>query len=79
MTLYEACKEGNIEKVNDLIKQNANDWNSGLCGACIGGHLYLANLMINKGANNGLYGACYGGHLELVNLMINKGATKINK
>jgi hypothetical protein len=56
---------------------NSREWNWGLYGACKGGHLSLANLIIIKGANNwnsGLRGACVGGHLELANLMISKGA-----
>ena len=54
-----------------------NKLNSGLQGACRGGHLELTMLMISHGAddwNNGLYGACRGGHLELTMLMISKGA-----
>ena len=45
--------------------------NSGLHGACRGGHLELVNLMISRGArdwNYGLHYACHGGHLELANL-----------
>ena len=53
----------------------------GLCGACTGGHLELAKLMISYGANDrntGLRGACGGGHLELTNLMISYGANDWN-
>jgi hypothetical protein len=56
-----------------------NAWNHCLYGACKGGHLQLAYLMIQKGAdgwNFGLYYACCGGHLSLVNLMIKNGATQ---
>ena len=62
-----------------MISSGANDWNRGLLGACLGGHLELAKLMISKGANDwyrGLYGACEGGHLELAQLMISKGISK---
>lgn len=48
-----------------------------LRGACEGGHLALANLMIAKGANEwnqALVTACRGGNLALANLMIEKGA-----
>ena len=56
-------------------------FNLGLYGACEGGHLELAKLMIEKGANDfnsGLYGACEKGHFELVNLMLEKGANDFN-
>jgi hypothetical protein len=58
---------------------NSRKWNSGLFGACVGGHLQLVNLMIENGANawnNSLKGACIGDHISLVNLMIKKGATQ---
>jgi purine nucleoside permease len=51
-------------------------------GACRGGHLDLANLMIANGATNwdrGLREACRGGHLDLANLMIANGATNWNR
>ena len=49
----------------------------GLAGACLGGHLELVKLMIEKRANDwnwGLKKACQGGHIELVKLMLEKGA-----
>ena len=49
----------------------------GLYGACLGGYIELAELMISKGADNwnsALYDACRGGHMELAELMISKGA-----
>ena len=72
-----------ICKKNLLINlsQQKIDINDGLHGACQGGHLHLANLMIEKGAtdwNWGLQGACIGGYLHLANLMIEKGATDWN-
>ena len=54
------------------------NWNWGLEGACMGGHLELAELMISRGANDwnsGLDGACYGRQLALIELMISRGAT----
>jgi ankyrin repeat protein len=51
-------------------------------GACTRGHLQLAKLMIEEGANNwneGFNNACVGGHLELVNLMIEMGANDWNE
>lgn len=46
-----------------------------LCGACMGGHIELAEQMILKGAANfswGLFGACEGGHLDLAERMLSK-------
>jgi len=64
-----------------MMLQKGADVNYGLYGACQGGHLYLVNMMINKGANDwnwGLWRACEGGHLDLVNMMIQKGADNWN-
>jgi hypothetical protein len=75
--MFEASKNGDEKEVLRLIENGNNDWNTGLCGACKGGHRSLVDLMIEKGAddwNRGLYGACYGGHRSLVDLMIEKGA-----
>jgi hypothetical protein len=61
-----------------MINLGATNWNRGLQGACIGGHLELAQLMITKGVNNwsvGLREACKGCHMKLVFLMISYGAT----
>ena len=64
---------GEYETCLDIHRNNLTD---GLGGACRGGHLKLANLMISRGANFwnwGLREACRGGHLEFVNLMISCG------
>jgi hypothetical protein len=40
----------------------------GLYGACYGGHIEIARLMITRGAtdlNHGLYNACLAGHKEI--------------
>ncbi len=76
-TLSSMCKKG---KYIELLVNNLN-WNWGLQGACIGGHLKIVNIMIEKGANNwnwGLYNACMGGNLNIVNLMIKMGANDWN-
>lgn len=52
-----------------------------MSGACRGGHLELAELMISKGAHCfewGLASACEGGQLKLAELMISKGAKCFN-
>ena len=78
---YEICKSGDIENVKFLIKQKGYiDWNDGFCGACEGGHLEIAEFMIEKGSgtkidwNYGLLSACECGHMDLVKLLIEKGA-----
>lgn len=73
-TLRKACKSGNIKSVNRFLKRT-QDWNSGLYGACEGGHMDLVELMISKGANewHGAMGsACHGGNLEIVKLIAPK-------
>ena len=44
------CENGNSIYVSSAIARGANEWNEGLRSACFGGHLALANLMIEKGA-----------------------------
>jgi hypothetical protein len=74
------CESGSVTlaKYCRKISRDELDWNYGLHRACKGGHLDLARLMIDKGANEWnwcLLGACEGGHVDLVQLMIDKGAT----
>ena len=72
------------EKMNrglGYLHDTIHDLNNGLCGACYGGHVKLAELMVFRGANYwnwGLHGACRGGHLKLAELMISKGADDWN-
>jgi len=75
-SLYEPYLQNSKYWINCFIKKGADDYNFGLYGACLGGHLDIINMMLQKGAdvNYGLYGACLGGHLDLVNMMLQKGA-----
>lgn len=50
--LYSACYSGDRNIVDFVISKGANDWNRGLSGACDGGYVYLAQMMIKRGANN---------------------------
>ena len=43
-----------------LIEHGANDFNYGLCGACIGGHKDLVEFMIECGATYCTY--CFSDH-----------------
>ena len=43
-----------------MIEKGANNWNSGLNGACQGGRLEIVNLMIKKGADNCNHYGCKG-------------------
>ena len=68
-----------IEKIYQTNDQEKHImcWNEGLIGACRGGHLHIAQLMIHKGAtcwNSGLLEAVRENHVVLVKLMIDKGA-----
>ncbi len=75
--LRKHCLNNDVIKIRKIIKMNLN-WNFGLYGACIGGHIDIIELMIEKGAgswNGGLQCACRGGHINIVKLMIEKGAS----
>ena len=61
-----------------LIEKGADVWNRGLYGACYGGHLETAQLMIANGANNfnvNLFKGCQNKDERIVNLLITYGAT----
>ena len=61
-----------------MLEMGATDWNAGLRGACLGGHMNFAQLMIEKGAQNwqeGLEHAYAADHKELGDLMITMGAS----
>lgn len=85
--LYEACKEGNIDKLNELIQTKSKlrlDFNTGLYYICYCGHFDLIKYMFERtkaiefrlNSNYGLEGACNGGHMDIINLMIEKGANR---
>lgn len=61
--LYRACKGGQYEIIDFLIKLGADDFNIGLKGACRGGYTDIAKIMIKNGADNlnlALEAACRG-------------------
>ena len=79
--LYKKCLEGDINEVQQSLENGKTDFNSGLRGACCGGHKNIALLMIEKGANdwnNGLYCACRHGHMDIALFMMEKGAKDYN-
>lgn len=50
--LYYACKHNNLKLIELLTTYYKGHWNSGLEGACTGGHNNLIKLMIDKGATS---------------------------
>ena len=70
---------GHMKIVRLMIKKGANDWDSGLYGACFSCNMKIVKLMIRRGADDwdwGLANACRFGNMRIVKLMIEKGATK---
>ena len=93
-SLGTACKNYYLVSIKYIsIELDEGAWNWGLNGACEGGHIKLAQLMINKGEkqlvvsgvpsglpncwNWGLRNACYGGQMKLAQLMISKGEKQL--
>ncbi len=77
--LCNACRDNDINLVNELIKQGANDFNRGLRWASFKGNVEIVKLMIENGATDGLWNACYGGNIEIIELLIGKGANDFNQ
>lgn len=47
-SLYDVCREGNINNVKSYIERGITDWNRGLNGACRKPHMDIVNLMIEN-------------------------------
>lgn len=75
--LMYACKGGNMDMVQHLIKLGANNWTAGLYGAYESGNLDIIKLMTDKATDvnwtTAFESACSGMHMELVKyIMKNK-------
>ena len=82
----DACQHGRMNVILFLIKKGVRDFYDGMIYACLGGHLEIVKLMIEKQQKNGkspfnvldfnefLHWACWGGNLEIVKLIIENGA-----
>lgn len=80
-----ACYIGNIEIINMFLNLDlkfpfgsyntiSQFYDSGLRGACKGGHLNIVKMLIELGATNymlAMEGACEGGHMEIINYIMN--------
>jgi ankyrin repeat protein len=75
--IYELAKTGRTEDVLESLLSGENA-NTGLHGACMGGHKELALLMVQNGGDiaHGLLGACRGGHKEMALLMIHQAKSR---
>jgi ankyrin repeat protein len=92
--LYDACRGGQLEIVNLMIKKGANDWNLGLEYACEGGHFAYDNAHSTRFAYDNAHSTRFAydnarstrfaydnarsTRLEIVNLMIEKGADDLD-
>jgi hypothetical protein len=70
-----AYKSGNKEIINLLEQLYKHNYEWALNGACLGGHIDLIKLCIEKGARN--FNSCFyclyiKGHIELVKIFMNK-------
>lgn len=75
-----ACNTGQIEIVNEMIKNGINNWNKGLLYSCRIGYKDIAELMIKNGATNldeALYEICKQGHTHIAKLLIENGAKNL--
>lgn len=77
--IYEICKFGHLDIVKLFIEHGGDivdetDWDEGLKGACIGDHLEIAKIMIEKGQyywlDGGFKSACKYGRLEILRIIL---------
>jgi len=63
-----------------MFDKGATNYNWGLEGAALGGHMDIVQLLLSKGADPdaGLESAAEGGHMDIVQLMLSKGATNLD-
>lgn len=77
--LGDACEGGNREILDFILpRMDGNHWDTGLFGACRGGHLEIVKEMLGRGAKNvneAMCSACYKGSLPIVKLLVEHGAT----
>lgn len=79
-----ASRGGSRKLVNlfcEFIDTNKAARNHGFYNACVGGHMEIVKMMIDKGAdawNWGIEGACVGGNIEIVELIISKNGPILN-
>jgi hypothetical protein len=80
ITIY-ACKYNIRLLISIMTRLGNKNYDFGLHGACMGGHMDIVEYMIKCGARDyeyGLFGACLGGHMDIVNYMIKCGAYDYN-
>ncbi|XP_067668166.1 ankyrin-1-like [Haliotis asinina] len=92
--LHDACKEGNLQRVRDILQQNKNDIDkhgkdgmTPVMWAARRGHREILDLLVEKGANlqlvddvrnNILHWACRGGNISMVKHIISINAVDIS-
>lgn len=73
ISMVDAAKGGDIDKVKELLKAGAKDVNGAMYGSAVEGHIEIFSLMIEEGANLfdvALEAAAYRGHKEIVKMML---------
>lgn len=72
--LFEACRDGNIYEVNELINKGANNWHLSFVVACAYGKLEIVEMILQRGRiidyNRGLTHACGGEFDHVVEVII---------
>jgi hypothetical protein len=72
-----AAKNNDMKLINFFIEKGARDWNQGLYGSAVGGHLHLIRFFVDKGANDLVYGfvaSAKSGNIEALKFLIEKGS-----
>lgn len=68
-----ACFKNDVKMIDLLVKNGADDWNTGLMESCRGGYEEVALYMIDRGATNydeSFFYGCIFGHINICKLLI---------
>lgn len=73
--LYDACKEGDLDKVMECEINGANDWNYALWNAARAGHFHIFKKYAMFGTcwDLILSGAAHGGHVPIIQYCVDQG------
>ena len=77
---WKACGMGDLQLINVLAEEGANNFNSGLCAACYCCRPNVIDRLVELGANNfdgAMIESCYYADLDIIMKMVEFGANDV--